>query len=117
MRVVGVLNLLRLLDLAVSGEPGGGDVLASGVVAVGVLFWLAWGALRRLALALAGAVFLVCFVMIRAVSFHPIDRLLELRIGMAKMNWVLEVGGILCVGLGAWLNLRGDAKAQPASDP
>ena len=91
-------------------------MLASGVVAAGLLFWWAWRLLRRLALALIGVVFLICFVTIRAVSLHPIDRLLGTYVWGAKLNWVLELGGIVCVALGGWQHLRRGGRNRPGSD-
>ena len=91
-------------------------MLTVSVVSTGVLFWLARGALRRLAPALVGASFLVCFVLIRALSFHPMDRLLAARLAGLKVNWVLELGGIVCVGFGAWLDLRRSARSVGTID-
>jgi hypothetical protein len=48
-----------------------------------------------------GLVFLAAFVLIRAASFHHVDRLLGLHIGGVTMNAVLELGGIACVGVAA----------------
>jgi hypothetical protein len=77
-----------------------------GVVAVGV--WLIWSVLLlagrnlpRLGLALVGVVFLCCFVAIRASSFHHVDRLLGANLDGLKINWLMELGGIALVGLGA----------------
>ena len=87
-------------------------VLATVVIAVGLLFWLAWGRLRRLGVALVGVLFLLCFVTLRASSVHPVDRLLGTYVWGVKMNWVLELSGIACVGLGAWLQLRRGGRDQ-----
>jgi hypothetical protein len=58
--------------------------------------------LPRLGLALLGIVFLCCFVAIRASSFHHVDRLLGADLGGLKINWLMELGGIALVGLGAY---------------
>lgn len=81
-------------------------VAVAGPVVLGSVLWLARRSLRQLALALAGVLFLICFVMVRAVSFHAIDHMLGTRFAGAKLNWVLELCGIGCVALCAWLNLR-----------
>ena len=81
-------------------------VAVAGPVILGSVMWLARRSFRQLALALVGVLFLVCFVMIRAVSYHAIDRMLGTRFAGAKLNWVLELCGIGCVALCAWLNLR-----------
>jgi hypothetical protein len=56
-------------------------------------------------LALVGLVILVCFILIRAASFHKIDRMLSWNLEGLKINWILELGGITCVGIAAAINL------------
>jgi len=48
-------------------------------------------------LALLGATFLIAFVLIRAASFHHIDRLITSSIFGFRWNWILEMGGIIVV--------------------
>ena len=48
-------------------------------------------------LALIGMVVVLAFVLIRAASFHHIDRFIDERILGLKWNWVLEMGGISIV--------------------
>jgi len=43
----------------------------------------------------AGILFIMAFVLIRASSFHHVDQLLGLQLGGFKMNWALELSGIL----------------------
>ncbi len=81
-----------------------GSVLVAGLCIVAVLGWLSRGAFRRQWLALAGAIFLGCFIMIRAASFHHIDQLLGLRFGGVTVNAVLELGGIFAIALCAGRN-------------
>jgi len=51
----------------------------------------------------AGLVFLLTFIVIRAISFHHMDVFLKKsRAGGVKMNWVLELTGIGLVALAAW---------------
>ena len=52
------------------------------------------------------------FVVIRAASFHHVDALLASRLGGLKWNWILELGGILIVAVGA-LPPRPDPRAGP----
>lgn len=52
-------------------------------------------------LALAGFTFLGCFVIIRAASFHHVDAFLKAGPGAVRMNWVLELGGIIMLAWGA----------------
>jgi hypothetical protein len=61
------------------------------------------GALR---LALLGAFVLGMFIVIRAASFHHVDRLLGTYFFGAKTNWLLEVGSIAIVLAAAMLKSR-----------
>jgi hypothetical protein len=64
--------------------------------------------LARLWLALVGAAALGAFVMIRAVGFHHIDALIGLEIGGWRINWILELGGVALIALGAvWARAMG----------
>ena len=48
-----------------------------------------------------GLIGIAVFVLIRAASFHHVDRLLGERILHFKLNWILELGGISIVLVGA----------------
>ncbi len=52
-------------------------------------------------LAFTGVIFLLVFVLIRASSFHHMDRLIGTRMLGLKMNWLLELTGIYCIILNA----------------
>ncbi len=69
------------------------------------LFGFSWAARRRLRTrwpAVAGMIFILGFVTIRAASFHHIDAFLGGRIGGMKWNWILELGGISAVAVSAF---------------
>jgi hypothetical protein len=76
-------------------------VAMGGAGFLGLLLWMVRRQFHPNWLAFAGMVFLVCFVLIRASSFHHVDRLLGLSLGGLKLNWILEWSGIACVTLGA----------------
>jgi hypothetical protein len=57
-------------------------------------------------LALIGGVFLGCFILIRASSFHHVDQMLGMNFEGIKMNWVLELGSITLVAAAAAWELR-----------
>lgn len=61
------------------------------------------GALR---LALLGAFVLGMFIVIRAASFHHVDRFLGTYLFGAKMNWLLELGSIAIILAAAMLKMR-----------
>ena len=57
--------------------------------------------LRESWLAMLGIIFLISFVVIRAASFHHIDQMLHWQLAGFQMNWILELGGIACIGVSA----------------
>lgn len=61
-------------------------------------------------LTLVGLIFLVSFIFIRAISFHKIDMFLGLKLSEFKMNWLLELGGIVCIWMSAAIKLKWTAK-------
>jgi hypothetical protein len=81
-------------------------VAGIGLAALGWFAWMVRQASRGQLLALMGLVFLITFVLIRASSFHHVDLLLGVRLAGLKANWILELGGIGCVGLGALRSWR-----------
>lgn len=62
-----------------------------------VLLWFVYNTPFSTWLALLGMVIVLAFVLIRAASFHHIDRFIGSRILGLKWNWVLEMGGISIV--------------------
>jgi hypothetical protein len=78
-----------------------GGVAASCLVSLGSSLWLARRSLRHRWLALIGMALVMGFVVIRAASFHHVDVLLASRLGGLKWNWILELGGIFLVAVGA----------------
>ena len=78
------------------------------LVAVGMALGWAAGRLRgRLAgngVALAGLAVLSAFVMVRAVGFHHVDRLISMDLGRLRYNFLFENAGLALIALnGAWL--------------
>jgi hypothetical protein len=54
----------------------------------------------------AGLIAIAGFVLVRAASFHHIDRLLGETVLLLNVNWLLELGGITVVLVGARWRLR-----------
>ena len=52
-------------------------------------------------IALSGSIVLMGFVLVRAASFHRVDAFLLSTIGGMRMNWILEVGGLIVISMGA----------------
>jgi len=77
------------------------SIAIGGAVVFTLFCWLTRTASRRHPLAVLGGVFLGCFVIIRAASFHYVDQMLGLQFGVFRANWILELGGILCIAIAA----------------
>jgi hypothetical protein len=77
------------------------------MIALGGVFsvWLMSRLVRKypdLRLAMLGFVALLVFVVVRAASFHHVDQLINFHLAGVRMNWVLELGAIALVAIGAW---------------
>ncbi|TPV94184.1 MAG: hypothetical protein B7733_16585 [Myxococcales bacterium FL481] len=68
-----------------------------GLVSMAVAAWLARGPWRPVRISLLGFVIIVSFVVIRAASFHRVDLLIHHEVLGAKVNWLLELGGLAVV--------------------
>lgn len=94
-------------------------VLGVLIGAVGLGAWLMVGArrdLRRLWLPLLGGVALCTFVVVRATSFERMDDLIDVRWAGVRMNWILELGGIALVAVGAWRYGAGERRGRGSGD-
>lgn len=80
-------------------------ITTGGAAMVTGFAWLSRGAAHHHKLALAGAVFVAGFVIIRAASFHHVDALLDIDLGAIDLNALLELPGIVCVILSAAYSL------------
>jgi cytochrome bd-type quinol oxidase subunit 2 len=76
-------------------------VALSATLGFALLLLAARQELRRMLLALTGIAGLGCFIVIRAASFHHVDQFIHFSIAGLRMNWLLELGGIGLVVLGA----------------
>jgi hypothetical protein len=65
-----------------------------GLTLLAALYFLAWGSHGATLAALAGGFALLVFVMVRAASFHHVDRLLNLDLAGLKYNWIIEMGSL-----------------------
>ena len=91
-----------------------GSLCAAGIIAITALAWSIRNHLKRSLVGLIGVVFLYVFVMVRATSIHHLDAFLVSGPAGIRWNWILELGGIAIVGLGALLawKLRTQAMAR-----
>jgi hypothetical protein len=76
-------------------------VVVGGLVALRAVLLLARGG-SGLRPVIGGVVFLACFVVIRATSFHHVDLLLGHELGNVRVNWLIELGGIAFIAAGAY---------------
>jgi hypothetical protein len=93
-------------------------VLIAIICVVGALMLLIWSrnAPAPTWLALIGTMFVLGFVLMRAASFHHMDRFLGERILGFRLNWILEIGGISLVLVGSeWRGKRRYAATKAAS--
>lgn len=82
-------------------------------LAAAALWRLMRGTLARNGVALAGLVFVLGFVAIRAVGFHHVDALIRVNVMHLRLNGLFELAGpVLILLAGLWLLLR-----RPASAP
>ncbi len=77
-----------------------------GLTLLAAFISLAWGAPGATLSALAGGFALLVFVMVRAASFHHIDRLLSLDLAGLKYNWIIEMGALVWILASATLRRR-----------
>jgi hypothetical protein len=66
-------------------------------------------------LALMGSIMVVGYVLIRASSFHHIDRFIGERILGFRWNWILEIGGISVVLVASYWRQSGVGKARDSA--
>jgi hypothetical protein len=89
-----------------------GFLIAAGLAVAALLLWLARSLPRSTQVAAAGLVMLVVFVVIRGASFHHVDEMLGSGIEGIRFNWLLELGPLLAISVGAFSRRR---NAVPAS--
>jgi hypothetical protein len=87
-----------------------GLIAIVGLILIAVLASHMRGLRQRYFVALCGMVFLAVFVIIRAASFHYVDRLLGMRFHNVYVNTFLELGGIIWIGAAALTAIRHDRR-------
>jgi hypothetical protein len=74
--------------------------LAAFLFALGTA-WFLRASLRRNILAVLGLAFVLGFVVIRAVGFHDVDHLISAEVMSIRVNWILELSGLILILLNA----------------
>ena len=67
-----------------------------------LLFWVRRSPLATL-LAVAGTAMVIAYVLVRAASFHHIDRFIGQTVLGFRWNWIIEMSGIGVVIFASWL--------------
>jgi hypothetical protein len=80
-------------------------LLLAGVVGIAVTFYFLWRLSWAIKLALAAVVYLIAFIVIRAISLHAVDHLLGIQVLGVKVNHVLELGGLALVVIPAMMQI------------
>jgi hypothetical protein len=81
-----------------------GVLVCSGAFA----WWFSWryrAFWKSHTLLVVGLFVLLTFIVVRAISFHHVDQFLKIRLEGVKMNWLLELTGILLVSVAAGRDL------------
>ena len=82
---------------------------------------IVWGMVRCASqphrITIVGGIFLLCFIVVRAASFHHFDQVLGWQVGQVRMNHVFELGGIACIAWGAFQAARARRKLLGPAGP
>jgi hypothetical protein len=90
-------------------------LLIGGAAGMLALTYLLRNVVRRALVVLVGIGMLLCFIVVRAASYHYVDRLLTY--GPVRLNWVLEIGGIAVIAGGIAAAERHDRAVAVAGVP
>jgi hypothetical protein len=90
----------------VLGTVAGAGIFAAWFMIRHYRFWF------RYKLLSSGLMFLMTFIVVRAISFHHFDMFLKSSLFGVRMNWALELGGIFLVTLAAVAELAKPAKLK-----
>lgn len=88
-----------------------GGLAAAGGLSLISLAWLWRKAIRQHAVIFAGLAALLLFVLMRAVSFHTIDGVIQERVLGVRLNTILELGSLLLIAWGLWQVVPPNQKA------
>ena len=89
-----------------------GGLCGFGLLCVISLWLLLRGLTPPVKMAATGMSFVGVFVLVRASSFHQVDEFLGRRLVHFRMNWLLEMGGILVMLVAALLRLRSTSQRR-----
>ena len=73
-----------------------------GIIALTFLIKTYHNTYSSIKITLAGCITLFVFIVIRASSFHHIELLIDMKLFGIKVNWLLELGSLVIIGIGAY---------------
>jgi len=76
-----------------------GGILSIAVAVLLMLFSQRRGGIRGFRLAYVGGIFLICFYVIRLISFHPVDKILSYTLICINVSLIMEMLGIMFIML------------------
>lgn len=76
-------------------------IIVMSILAAMVLVWAMCHHLLQIWVAILGVTFLLTFVAVRAAGFHDFDKFIGFEVGIARMNWLFEIGGISLIATNA----------------
>lgn len=82
------------------------SIVFLGILYLVFLFWLVSNSTTNTRWGLIGLGMLICFVIIRAASFHHIDYFIGISFSNIRVNNILELGGIGTIALFALKNIK-----------
>lgn len=91
-------------------------VLGMGLAAMVISLIFLWALrrdLKRNLVALIGLAVVFGFVLIRAVGWHDFDAIINIRLGVVRLNWVLELSGLFLISINAIFLLKSSRIDRP----
>ena len=92
-------------------------VAIGGLTTLTILLKLTRELLPRHVLAFFGLILLAYYMLVRASSFHDLDAAMRIEIMAVRVSWMIEMGGIICVGACAVMNSWWHKSLQPIDQP
>ncbi|MFW2543131.1 isopropylmalate isomerase [Primorskyibacter sp. 2E107] len=87
-------------------------LLAASLLILSVTLYRMRRAIHRVGIALIGFGLMLTFVAVRAVGMHHFDAFIRMEVSGVRMNWLLELSGILLILINAVFAIRGRRKRK-----
>jgi hypothetical protein len=80
--------------------------LVAAIMLLGAFTWMTRQMWSAYGLALFGLALIIGFIVLRVIHIERVDEYLGLPMRASRARWVLELGGIVCIGLSAFRHRR-----------